>query len=534
MATKARSVVKHHPYAMWNDTYKKFQATTFELPAFSADCVPFRWMLRQNATDIADLYEIAYEPALEAAVDTEAGLSDPAWVQHATNQQPLLDTFFSAIQPEKSLVFFYAKESPLSTDPRRILIGAGRVFSVADVIPYAQSGAGFGSVLWERVVRHTVRPDMSDGFLLPYQDLLQQATKDPGLDPAEFAVFVPEEFTSQFSYATEHVNHDAALSLLLELDRTVERLSARVPGAWGSVRQWLSDRIAEVWQSRGPCPGLGAALCAFGVPEGTLLAFAAQGQLDENADPWSLVDSWLRNPSLDPQAAARIAKPLSQMWIKIPESRRELLKLLSRFSLTIEQATRLYQETERAEAGIAVTDDELLTNPYLVYERGRLAHDPVAVGTVDRGVFPDDRIRKAHPLPEASRVEGELDPRRARALIISTLEAAAVDGHALQPQDTVIQAIRDAPLQPACPLSNDAMFVVADHLPSEVVIVGMANGEPALQLARQAEVKRAVARTITKRAAGKPLPVMAGLCVKDPGQVLGLIRLRRLPRRGSR
>jgi energy-coupling factor transporter ATP-binding protein EcfA2 len=509
MATAARSIVKHHPYAEWNETYKKFQATTFELPAFSADCVPFRWMLRQNAADIADLYEIGYEPALEAAVDAEAKLNDPAWVQHATNQHGLLDTFFSAVQPEKSLVFFYAKESPLSTDPRRILIGVGRVASVAQVIPYAQSGDGFGSVLWERVVRHTVRPDMSDGFLLPYQDMLQQAAEDPSLDPAEFAVFVPDEFTSQFSYATEHVNHDAALSLLLELDRTVERLSGRVPGAWGPVRQWLSERVAEVWESRGPCPGLGAALTAFGVPEGTLLAFAAQGQLAENADPWPLVDSWLRDPSQDPQAAARIAKPISQMWTKIADGRRDLLKLLSRFSLTIDQATRLYQETERAKAGIVVTDDELLANPYLVYERGRLAVEPVAVSTVDRGVFPEDRIRQAHPLPEASRVEGQLDARRARALIISTLEAAAVDGHALQRQESVIQTIRDAPLQPACPLSNDAMAVVGEYLPPEVVVAAMADGGPALQLARQAEVKRLVGKTIMKRAAGKALPVQS-------------------------
>jgi len=509
MSPKARAVVKDHPYALWNDTYKKFQATSFELPAFAVDCVPFRWMLRQNAAEIADLYEITYESALEHAVDGEAGLNDPAWVQHATNQQALLDTFFAAIEPEKSLAFFYAKESPLSTDPRRILVGAGRVSSIGDVIPYAQSADGFGSVLWERIVRHTIRPDMSGGFLLPYQDLLSQAAEDRRFDPAEFAVFVPEEFTPQFSYATEHVSHDAALSLLLELDRAVERLSQRVPGAWGQVRQWLSDRVAEVWDSRGPCPGLGAALCAFGVPEGTLLAFAAQAQLKENEDPWPLVDSWLRDPSLDPHAGARIAKPLSQMWSKIPDARRGLLRLLSRFSLTIEQATCLYQETERAKARIVVADEELLTNPYLAYERGRLALDPVPVATVDRGVFPDDRIRTAHPLPAESRVEGALDPRRARALIISSLEAAAVDGHSLRPQDTIIQEIRDAPLQPACPLSNDAMFAVVEQLLPEVVVVAMANGEPALQLARQAEVKRVVARTVVKRRAGKPLPIEA-------------------------
>ena len=64
--------------------------------------------------------------------------------------------------------------------------------------------------------------------------------------PNEVKEFLAE-FSSQFSFATEHVDHDAALSLLLELDRTVDRLSSRVEGSWGLVRQWLSERVAEVW-----------------------------------------------------------------------------------------------------------------------------------------------------------------------------------------------------------------------------------------------------------------------------------------------
>ena len=129
MSPHARQVTKRHPYAAWNEVYRKFQPTSYKLPAYSTDCVPFRWMLRKSAVEISDEYQLPYEAELEAAVDLEASLNAPSWVQHAKNQQLLLDTFFSAVEPERSLCFVYAKESPLSNDPRRILIGVGRVLA---------------------------------------------------------------------------------------------------------------------------------------------------------------------------------------------------------------------------------------------------------------------------------------------------------------------------------------------------------------------------------------------------------------------
>ncbi|WP_409328931.1 AAA family ATPase [Trujillonella humicola] len=510
MSPTPRGSVKNHPYAAWNDVYRRrFRETAFEIPPFSADCVPFRWMLRDEAVAIADQYEIPYEGDLEAAVDAEANLKSPAWVQHATNQQALLDTFFSAIQPEKSLIFVYAKESPLAADPRRVLIGVGRVRSVGAIRPYEQSGDGFGSVMWERAVGHTIRPNSTDGFLLPYHDLLRLANEDASIDLESCTVFVPDEFTDQFSYASEHVSHDAALSILLELDRVVEKIAPLVSGTWDAVRQWLSDRVAEVWEARGPCPGLGAALSAFGVPEGVLLAFSAQGELGDNEDPWPLVNSWLRNPSAHPAAAKRVESMLSRTWAALPDERRALLKLLSRFALTPDQARRLYQRVVREAAGIDVDDSGILANPYLVYETGRLCPDPVAVGTVDRGVFPDDRVRLAHPLPAPSLVTDPLDPRRVRALIVSSLEAAAVEGHSLRPQDHVVLEISDAALQPACPLGDDVMSVIVPDLAPEVVVATMADEKPALQLSRLTEIRKAIAKTVTRRRRAKPLPVSA-------------------------
>ena len=110
-------------------------------------------------------------------------------MQHAKNQQLLLDTFFSAVEKERSLFFVHAKESPLANDPRRILIGVGRTLSVGQTTPYIQKGNGFGSVLWERVIPNSIRPSMEDGFLLPYHELLQISAED-GVHPEEHAVFV--------------------------------------------------------------------------------------------------------------------------------------------------------------------------------------------------------------------------------------------------------------------------------------------------------------------------------------------------------
>lgn len=73
---------------------------------------------------------------MEAAVDAEAGLRSTAWVQHESNQRMLLDTFFSAIEKDRSIFFVYAKEWPVSADPRRILIGAGRIREVGQVTPW--------------------------------------------------------------------------------------------------------------------------------------------------------------------------------------------------------------------------------------------------------------------------------------------------------------------------------------------------------------------------------------------------------------
>lgn len=507
MSETARTVTKRHPYASWNDVYRRFLPTSFDLPPFSADCVPFRWMLRESAVELADGLQLGYQTELEDAVDIEAELGQTTWVQHAENQQLLLDTFFSAIREETSLAFIYAKETPLTDDPRRVLIGVGRVRRVHQVTPYVQEGAGFGSVLWERVIEHSIRPTMEDGFLLPYHDLLGLA--DVGVDPSDYVVLVPDEFLTQFSYASEHVSHDAAVALLVQLDRAVERFAPLVDGNWTAVRSWISDRLAEVWVARGPSPGLGAALTAFGIGTGVLLAHEAQNASAENEDPWPLIDAWLRGSITVPGHLPPIGETVRKTWAVLPDERRALLKLLARFDLTIDQATRMYVSTERQKAGVDVTDAGLLANPYRLFENDRSARDGISVETVDRGVFPADVVRSAHPLQPPSAVHDDMDERRVRALAIDVLEHGAAGGDTLRSRDGIIQAIRDAPLDPSCPITGDTLAACEPAFPPLIAVATMGDGSAAFQLDRLSATRAAIRKQVTRRLGAKPLDVTA-------------------------
>lgn len=103
--------------------------------------------------------------------------------------------------------------------------------------------------------------------------------------------------------------------------------------------------------------------------------------------------------------AEGLGKTIGEKWSRLPSERRELLKLLSRFEITRDQASVLYVPPERVKAGIEIKDKEILSNPYLIFELTRATADPVSIWTVDRGIFPDEVVRKKHPLPEPSALD---------------------------------------------------------------------------------------------------------------------------------
>ena len=209
-------------------------------------------------------------------------------------------------------------------------------------------------------------------------------------------------------------------------------------------------------------------------------------------------------PVGSPEAKDRVGITMSKTWSAIPDSRRDLLRLLSRFDLTIDQATRMYQETERAKAGITLSDADILANPTSSTKPtvSRSSRSPYPA--IDRGVFPADQIRTTHPLPSPSRVDEAVDPRRVRALVVDVLEEAAVSrATRCGVRGGSSKTSATGPSILGARSGSTSWRFALRALPPEVATVSMANGEPAFQLERLHEARRAIPRQVERRRQGR-------------------------------
>lgn len=499
-----------HPYARNNHgLYQHFRETTYTHAPRSASAVPFAWMMKgdDGSPDKANALVLGFRPEIEPDLGFES-----IWVQDRRNQLVMLDTFFGAIEPEASLAFFYAKKTPLTEDPRRVIVGIGRVTGVGPATEYAYDGAppkgALRSMVWERNIAHSIRPEIGDGFLLPYEDLLALAAEDPDLDLVPLVLHAPEEHWDAFSMGSEHVSHDQAVSVLLSAAAVVGRYEALLPGDWGTARRWIDGELNRLWRLRGAFPGLGSALSALGLQNGTLLAHAVGNLLhadggEDVRDPWPVVETVLNDPTLLPADLQSSVGPASaKLWKSLSTDRRALLKLLARFELSAEQVTRWWVQEERASANISLDDAAILANPYLCFEADRGRLDSIPLRIIDRGLFADPQVLAGVPVPQPSACSEAIDPRRGRALIVDALERAADDGHTLLPQDWVVQRVREAEVSPPCAIGGDWITAFEDTFERVVTNAPMASGAPAWQLDRYAATRELINSRVRRRLSG--------------------------------
>ncbi len=499
MAPFAMDQVKNHALAKTNkEHYGHFRPTLQRYPAYSAGVVPFKWLMRGNLDYYADAL------GLEVGIDREPDLGyHTNWVHEATNQTALLEAFAGHLRAEESLAIFYAKHVPFIEGTGRVIVGVGRVKQVGGVIPYAQEGAGLAGMVWERPIQHSIRPNETDGFLMPYQLLVERAAADPSIDLERYTAKTPEDHWDEFSFASELVTHDASIAALLSVDTALHRIQEDLGVDCASKREWLHTELVRLWKVRGPYPGLGAVLTALGLSRGVFIAHAIQEKAGENIDPWPLLDSTFKNPAaVLPVAMRPDVKELAPTWQGLPAERHAYLKLLSRFALTVEQAKLMYDSGSRNKKFSASTDAEILANPYRLYELTRQSPDGVKLLMVDRGVFPDDLVRLKHPLEAPSQLESSIDLRRVRAFTLAALETAALKGHTLLPYQHIVEAVQAYPASPPCPLTSDMLAARAKEMAPELVQVQMTGGQ-ALQLDRYRQIGELVRQQALARVKGQ-------------------------------
>lgn len=496
----------NHPYKEIDKSYyKHFKDTHLRFPSYSAAGVPFAWMLREEAVKKAEAYDLDFD------LDREPNLKfSTAWVQEYTNQKSILDCFFEHLETNKSLCFFYAKDVPFYEGSGRVLIGVGRVKDVGDGKEYDYTEKGnFRSMLWEHMIQHSIREDFKDGFILPYHEAMKYSENNPEFDPSQIAVVAPDDKILEMSYATEHVSNDTAIRILLECAKSLRKVNELNLGNrnWNKQIKWVHDRINELQELRGDYPGLGSVLCAFDVEDGNFIAMEILEKY-EDEDPWLIIGKLFETPEkiVSPYLAKNITPILQKRWIKnkTDKSRHriELLQLLSRFDINIDQAKTIFDEIERENNDLNLSDEEILRNPYLMFEYGGKMEEPISFSTIDLGLF--RKVKEGiHLFPRGLKISDPLDPKRIRALTVNELAKALNEGHTLLSRKQLINRIREFPLDPPCEVAIDIYEVAEDYFDGEIIRVEFENGEIGYQIKSVNEMGKIIRDTVVKRGKGK-------------------------------
>jgi hypothetical protein len=499
MRSHPLSIKRTHAYA-GNDAYSHFAETTQRMAPHSLEVIPFRWMRKDGYERASKPWGINVHLGLEDEVNSRLPF-ESAYMQDHRNQLALLDSFFSALRPGKSLVLLYVKDLPLVEQPEpgtRYLVGAGFVDGVEPVVEWEYDGLKPGdvrSVMWERGVAHSIRDDARNGFLLPYQRLLAEAP--PGLDLAPFVARAPGEHFDEFSYGSELVTQDGTIAALTELARVVDLLGEVADGPWDAVGTWIGERLADAWHARGPYPGMGPLLAAAGLERGPVLARRVLDNLPAGVtNPWPELERVIAQDRYG--LVGRKARKAWEHLTADADAYRQL-RVMSRFGLTVDQARHLFDGLEPA---------EVLDNPYCLYESD--LDTTLAFTTIDRGLWPQDADARAaleqdaidDPVTEAE------DDRRVRAASKHVLERAAEQGHTLLDEAGVRKRLAALEIEPRCDPGNTDWKIAAEEFDPLLVERELAKeAGRGWQLYWLAEVSERIAADVRERLEGPPLDV---------------------------
>ena len=344
--------------------------------------------------------------------------------------------FFNAIQPDKSLIFYYANYSnPFSEDEakRYALIGLSRVKAVGEELFYEgcsdtvkqKYGGGF---VWQRSITSHY-PDQ--GLRLPYHVYRDRP------DVLERIALFPEN-PRLCKYATRHFEDDDALGLVESFLRVVRELQeiGDITEDWSVRALWLEELISELWRHRGLLPGMPAVLKLLSLQDAIPLfkKEALAGKEIETRDAlFALVEGKLDIVPCLKLDAAKIKNVRRQWKLRTKEEQRLLREVLPRFALRDEQIEKILAE-DRAKNCITATLDAIADNPYILSEQyqGNDPDDFIPWGTIDRGMIPSPELG-------GEALAASDDGRRFRALLVDALRHE--ESHVFAPADAIIATV---------------------------------------------------------------------------------------------
>lgn len=495
-----------HPYKKYKSAeHMHFTETDITYLPYSFVAKPFGWMMKDRIEAICEEYGIAYNGRKEPVLKWNTN-----WVQEASNHRAIFNYFYGDVIPNQSLCVAYAKQVPFIEDSRRVVVAMGYVKNIAPAVEHNHTEEGtLRSMTWETMVCHSIRQDHKEGFVIPYKEMMEYAENHPEFDMADITVFAPEDSFAEFSYATEHVGYDAIIDVILSCIKAFEIINKCLDEDYSNVLTWLNMQLAQVWEDRGAFPGLGAMLCAIGMPMGILIAKEIKESLsDSDEDIWKYVNEVIAKPYdyLSETLAIKITAIVQITWKNLTEERKTLFYLLSRFSLSINQAYMLFNESEREKQGVKCSDREIIEDPYIVFEQTRLKNDEyyISVKKVDRAVFPVATILDKYPVLEPSKLTSDNDQRRIRAISVAVLEQEALKGNTIMPRDLLVNRVNDLILEPACRVTKDILKAIQGFVNELIMEREMKDGTEYYKLVRIHDFDEIIEKRVRKRLSAEP------------------------------
>ena len=130
--------------------------------------------------------------------------------------------------PQKATIinFLLLQTHTISEPNERVIVGVAKVRTdIGEILHYNFDKAkdhGHRSYPWDRCVEHTLTTKNTDGFLLPYHEIIAY-TKENNveIELKEYAAYAPDFV--QFSFASELVEHDTAIDALLNMADSLKK-----------------------------------------------------------------------------------------------------------------------------------------------------------------------------------------------------------------------------------------------------------------------------------------------------------------------
>jgi exodeoxyribonuclease V alpha subunit len=387
------------------------QAKTWKLPAYTVATWPYEEMYKDEVLN-----------------------TNPPPKYDPVKRRQAANSFFAQIQPDHSLVFYYANYSnPFSENDQHfyVVVGAGRVKAVGDELTWIGQSAKmeekYGPNAWVRDITSHY-PDQ--GLRLPYHAYMDRP------EVLERILFVPEN-PRHFKYATRHISDDGALGLIERLSEIVGVLQeiGDTSENWSARQTWLASVMAELWHSRGLYPGILRVWDYLKFSEAisyTMQQTPVRGEQDVKDQLFAFIQGYVDTVSdlpLDPKRVKAIRK---QWRLLEPDQQALLCDVLPRFDLQTGQIERILKNPE--DASIYTSHAKIVENPYIVCEQyvGNGPDDQITFSQIDHGMFPS---------PELG-AEADLEPddwQRLRALCVEQLQWVAQ--HTFLPADQVLHAL---------------------------------------------------------------------------------------------